>query len=43
MHLGYFTDKIAAARAYDDAAIKYYQEFARPNFPSQIFQKNDTD
>ena len=32
-HLGYFTDKIEAAEAYDDAAKKYYKEFARPNFP----------
>ncbi len=34
MHLGYFRDKIVAARAYDDAAIKYHKEFARPNFPA---------
>ena len=33
MHLGYFKDKIAAAKAYDAAAIKYHKEFARPNFP----------
>ena len=33
MHLGYFKDKIAAAKAYDAAAIKYYKDFARPNFP----------
>ena len=33
MHLGYFKYKIAAARAYDAAAIKYYKDFARPNFP----------
>jgi len=26
IHLGYFTDKIDAARAYDDAAKKYYKE-----------------
>jgi len=32
-HLGYFKDKIAAAKAYDTAAIKYYGEFARLNFP----------
>jgi len=33
MHLGYFRDKIDAAEAYDDAARKYYKEFARLNFP----------
>ena len=35
IHLGYFTDKIDAAKAYDDAARKYYKEFARPNFPGR--------
>lgn len=35
IHLGYFRDKIDAARAYDDAAIKYYKEFARLNFPGR--------
>jgi hypothetical protein len=34
-HLGYFTDKIDAAKAYDDAAKKYYKEFARLNFPGR--------
>jgi hypothetical protein len=33
IHLGYFKDKIAAAKTYDAAAMKYYKEFARPNFP----------
>ena len=33
IHLGYFTDKIDAARAYDAAARKYYGEFAKLNFP----------
>jgi len=35
IHLGYFKDKMAAARAYDAAARKYYKEFARLNFPSR--------
>ncbi|MFC1793257.1 HNH endonuclease [Planctomycetota bacterium] len=35
IHLGYFSDKIDAAKAYDDAAKKYYKEFARLNFPDR--------
>jgi hypothetical protein len=35
IHLGYFKDKIAAAKAYDAAARKYYREYAKPNFPKK--------
>jgi len=35
MHLGYFKDKIDAAKAYDDAAGKYHKQFARLNFPGR--------
>lgn len=31
LHLGYFTDKIEAANAYDQAALKYYGDFAHVN------------
>ena len=40
MHLGYFTDKIDAARAYDQAAKKYHKEFARLNFPEESIRVN---
>lgn len=33
IHLGHFSDEITAAKAYDKAALKYYGEFARINFP----------
>lgn len=32
IHIGYFTDVIEAARAYDAKAIELYGEFASPNF-----------
>jgi len=43
IHLGYFKDKIAAAKAYDYAAIKYYKEFARPNFPGYWPEARNTN
>jgi hypothetical protein len=32
-HLGRFVNEIDAAKAYDQAALKYHKEFARLNFP----------
>jgi len=34
-HLGYFEDEVEAARTYDYAAVKYFGEFARVNFPRE--------
>lgn len=31
IHLGYFEDEIEAALAYNEAAIKHFEKFARPN------------
>jgi hypothetical protein len=35
LHIGYFSSKIDAAKAYDAAEIKYYKEFARLNLPGR--------
>jgi hypothetical protein len=35
IHLGYFEDKIAAAKAYDEVAKKYCGQFALLNFPDE--------
>jgi hypothetical protein len=34
IRLGYFTDEIEAAKAYDQAAKKYHGDFAALNFPN---------
>jgi len=36
IYLGYFDTPIDAARAYDEAALHHYAEFARTNFPQEI-------
>lgn len=36
IHLGTFRDEIAAARAYDAAAVEHHGAFARLNFPLSI-------
>lgn len=37
-HIGNFECQIEAAKAYDRAALKYFGEFANPNFPQGVSQ-----
>src|SRR5690606_21337828 len=36
IHLGYFSDPVEAARAYDAAAREYHGDFASLNFPEEV-------
>jgi hypothetical protein len=40
IHLGYFQDEAAAARAYDQAAHQYFGEEAELNFPEERLSQN---
>lgn len=39
IHLGRFLTEIEAAKRYDEAAIKYFGEFARLNFPKEVYHE----
>jgi hypothetical protein len=36
IRLGYYEDEIEAAKKYDEAALLYFGEFARPNFEQSV-------
>ena len=42
IHLGYFDSEIEAAKAYDQAARKYFGAFANPNFKEAICKSNSS-
>lgn len=41
IHLGFYQSEVDAAIAYDTAALKYFREFARPNFNSLAAQPQE--